>query len=441
MLRMAAYSLVAWTCLSHSAWSQTREEKVRRDREKVVAEGRWIYNDVPRAFAEAARTGKPIVAVLRCLPCVECVKLDDDLIDADARIQPLLERFVPLRIVSTNGLDLSLFQFDTDQSFAVFFLRDEQTIYGRFGTRSHRTEWIGDVSIDGLARAMEAALALHANHSAVNDSLAGKRGPEPRVRRPEQFPSLKDQHQSTLNYEGNVVKSCIHCHQIGDAMREELFGSPGSFTDEILFPYPHPKSLGLMLDPKECATITQVEPESPAAQAGFQSGDRLQTLNGQPLISTADVQWVLHRTAGSGATLPTMLKRGDRELRIDWTLRPGWRQRDDIAWRVSSWTLRRQAMGGIFAVPLSDDDRAKLKLPTDKLSLAVQHVGVYSPHNIAHLAGVKNGDVLVGIDGRTDLLRETDLLVYSLRTKKRGDALKLDLLRDGQPLSIELKIP
>ena len=59
--------------------------------------------------AEAKKTGKPIVAVLRCLPCEECVKLDDDLIDADERIKPLLEKFVTLRVVSTNGLDLSLF--------------------------------------------------------------------------------------------------------------------------------------------------------------------------------------------------------------------------------------------------------------------------------------------------------------------------------------------
>ena len=48
-----------------------------------------------------------------------------------------------------------LFQFDTDQSFAVFLLNADGTIYGRFGTRSHRTEWYGDVSVDGLAKALQ----------------------------------------------------------------------------------------------------------------------------------------------------------------------------------------------------------------------------------------------------------------------------------------------
>ena len=109
---------------------------------------------MPKAFDEARRTGKPILVVLRCIPCEECVKLDDELIDQDPVIRPLMEQFVCVRQVSTNGLDLSLFQFDTDQSWAVFLLNADQTIYGRFGTRSHRTEWYGDVSLSGMAKAL-----------------------------------------------------------------------------------------------------------------------------------------------------------------------------------------------------------------------------------------------------------------------------------------------
>ena len=53
--------------------------------------------------------------LLRCIPCEECVKLDDEIIDKHPRVRPLLDKFVCVRIVSTNGLDLSLFQYDTDQ--------------------------------------------------------------------------------------------------------------------------------------------------------------------------------------------------------------------------------------------------------------------------------------------------------------------------------------
>jgi len=157
--------LFAVLCFATTAQAQqkTRDQKVREDRERVTGQGFWIYNDLNAAFAQARTSGKPILVVLRCIPCVECVKLDDDLVDQDAILKPLLAKFVCVRIVSTNGLDLSLFQFDTDQSFAVFMLNADRTIYGRFGTRSHRTEWIGDVSLKGLAKALEGALELHAD--------------------------------------------------------------------------------------------------------------------------------------------------------------------------------------------------------------------------------------------------------------------------------------
>ena len=35
---------------------------------KDEAHSSWIYDDLPAAFAEAKKTGKPIVAVFRCVP-------------------------------------------------------------------------------------------------------------------------------------------------------------------------------------------------------------------------------------------------------------------------------------------------------------------------------------------------------------------------------------
>ena len=129
-----------------------------------MADRFWIYNDLAKGIVEAKKTGKPILVILRCVPCEECVKLDDDLVNQDPRVRPLLDKFVCVRIISTNGLDLSLFQFDYDQSFAAFLLNVDGTIYGRFGTRSHRTSWADDVSVDGLAQALQGALDLHAQY-------------------------------------------------------------------------------------------------------------------------------------------------------------------------------------------------------------------------------------------------------------------------------------
>src|SRR5206468_12837635 len=124
----------------------------------------------------------------------ECVKLDDDLVDQDRRVRPLLQQFVCVRVISTNGLDLSLFQFDYDQSFAAFLLNADGTIYGRFGTRSHRTSWADDVSIEGLAQALQGALELHRQYPQNKADTAGKRGPSPEFPSPEKYPLLRDRY-------------------------------------------------------------------------------------------------------------------------------------------------------------------------------------------------------------------------------------------------------
>lgn len=420
---------------------ETREEKVRNDKTKVEKAGVWIYNDWAKAVAEAKETKKPIIAVLRCLPCEECVKLDDDLIDADEQVKKHLDKFVRVRLVSTNGLDLSLFQFDTDQSFCVFFLNADGTVYGRFGTRSHRKNWIGDVSVDGMAKAMAGALELHATYPQVKDSLAAKRGKAPEFARPELFPSLKARYTDTLNYKGNVVQSCIHCHQIGDAVRELAFSRKERLPVETLFPYPHPSAVGLTLDPKEMATVLKVDPKSAADTAGLKAGDKLRKLNGQPLISIADVQWVLHGVPAGGGEVKAEVARGAKTETVSLKLPAGWRQVGDISWRSSTWGLRRKALGGMLAVDLPEEDRTKWKLPAEKMALLINHVGLFAPHDIANKAGVKKGDILVGFDDRTDFKRETDLIAHVLLKKNPGDTLKLDLLRDGKPLTLKLTLP
>jgi serine protease Do len=420
--------------LGPAAAQNPREKKVRDDRVKVEADGFWIYNDFPKAVAEARRTAKPLVVALRCIPCEECVKLDDSLVDTDPVLRPLLEKFVRIRVVSTNGLDLSLFQFDTDQSFAVFLLNADGTIYGRFGTRSHRTRWVGDVSVAGLARALAGALELHADYPKNKAALAGKRGPAPEFPTPEQFPALKKsgKYTSALATTGNIVQSCIHCHQIGDA-RADFYRTKGPMPEDLVFPYPHPKSLGLTLDPKERATVEKVAPDSVAAKAGLRAGDTIASLNGQPLLSMADVQWVLHRTSADGGAVEADVRRGGKSVGVKLTLPAGWRRADNISWRSGSWGLRRMALGGLL---LEDPE-----YPTEAMGLKVKHVGQYGPHATAKNAGVQVGDVLVSYDGKSDFLRETDVLAYGVTARKPGDKVALTVLRGGKKVNLTLTLP
>ena len=406
-----------------------RETKVRDDKKKLEADGFWLYNDLPKAFAEAKATGKPIVVVLRCIPCEECVKLDDDVIEANAQMKALLEKFVRVRVIATNGLDLSLFQYDTDQSFAVFLLNADGTIYGRYGTRSHHSEWQGDVSVEGMAKAMEGALALHKEFPKNKAQLAAKRGPVPEFLKPEQFPSLRTKYTPFLNYEGKVVPSCIHCHMISDAQKE-LAIQRHQLTDSLLFPYPHPKSFGLILDPKERPTVLRTEPGSDAAKAGFKPGDIILSLESQPLLSMADMQWVLNTTPAEGATLKVTVRRAAYPVALTLTLPNGWRRRDDISWRVSTWGLRRAALGGM-----------KLDPNPGGRGLLVGHLGQFAPHDLAKRAGVVKGDILTSFDTITNPTREADLIAHALQNKKPGETIPLTLQRNGQTLNLSFVLP
>ena len=434
--------LLAGLTLGSPAFAQnkpTRQQKVLADRDKVLAEGFWIYNDLDRGLAEARQTGRPLLVALRCLPCEECVKLDEGLIEQHAEVRPLLEQFVRVRLVAANNFDLRLFQFDTDQSFAVFFLNADGTIYGRFGTRSDQIQWAEDVSIEGLARAMEGALELHRLPPAERGDLAGKKGPPPEFATPHEFPRFRDKYGPQLNYEGNVVQSCIHCHMIGDAHRQAVRDRDGALPETMLFPQPHPRAIGLILDPETRGTLRQVTPETPASRAGLQPGDELRRLNNQPVLSMADVQWVLNGIPPEGGKVQVDLRREGQPLSITLPLPKNWRRSDDIAWRASSWELRRMALGGLYFKELDESQREKLGLPADRTGLYLQHAGKYAPHDQGHRVGFLEGDLLLRFAGQT-FTRETDLLRYALNEIPVGQTVDVEVERKGTVLKFRLEM-
>ena len=70
-----------------------REGAVRKDRADMQNDNRWIYNDWQKGFTEAKRTGKPLLVVLRCVPCLSCMGLDASVLTS-TDLTPLLDQFV-----------------------------------------------------------------------------------------------------------------------------------------------------------------------------------------------------------------------------------------------------------------------------------------------------------------------------------------------------------
>ena len=121
-----------------------------------------------------------------------------------------MEQFVCVRMVQANALDLALFQFDFDLTFAAFFMNADKTIYGRYGTRSSHEEATRDISLKGFRKSLEAALLVHRNLPALRASLLAKTGPKPTITVPEEYAMLS-RFKPILDYQGAVAKSCLHC--------------------------------------------------------------------------------------------------------------------------------------------------------------------------------------------------------------------------------------
>jgi serine protease Do len=64
---LAAALLIGGLSLNIRA-AENRDTKVRNDKSKVEATGKWIYNDLEKALNEGRRAGKPILVTLRCIP-------------------------------------------------------------------------------------------------------------------------------------------------------------------------------------------------------------------------------------------------------------------------------------------------------------------------------------------------------------------------------------
>lgn len=346
-------------------------------------------------------------------------------------MKELIDEFVCVRLVKANGLDLTLFQFDYDLTFAVFFMNADKTVYGRFGTRSSVDDATKDISLQGLAASMQAALAIHQGYPGNRESLAGKQAVASDYKTANDFPTLRGKYGSSLDYPGAVTKSCMHCHQVRDAERQVYRDDGQPIPDPLLFPNPLPDVVGLEFDPAEASTIARVAAGSSAASAGFEPGDKLVTLAGQPIISLADVQWVLHHAPASG-NLAAVVNRNEQALTLQLPLVDDWRRGTDISWRVTSWPLRRMVTGGLLFEPATAGQRRDANVDKSHMALFVKHVGQYGAHAAAMKAGFQKGDIVVRYDGRDENMSPSQLLAYGAQHTKPGQRVPVVVVRDGE---------
>jgi serine protease Do len=346
---------------------------------------------------------------------------------ATERLEQLLDKFVCVRAVEMEGVDLRRFQFDYDMSWSAFFLNADGTIYGRYGSRKGRSFDVGNgVSVEGFAKALEGALELHAAYPGNKASLVGKHGPPPHAREIRSFPLFKSRFAEA------PPKGCAHCHYVWEALRSVPRSRRRPLPAHLMWPYPMPDRVGLVLDPDERATVRSVTRKSAASLAGFKAKDRITLFAGQPMLSISDVQWVLQH-AKVPCDLPVEVDRGGERVQLTFHLAVGWRRGEDMTWRPSTGPMRPF---GWQAATLAQ--RRAMKVPDGALCVLVKRL---PPARAGQKAGLRVGDFIIEIDGSDESISENRWLELLYHEKVRGDRITLTVIHDGKRKKLQLKAP
>lgn len=327
----------------------------------------------------------------------------------------MADQFVRVRLSRVDNTDLALFEFDYDLTMMVFFLNAQGKVYARYGGRDPSSPDARQ-SLAGLRYTMQSVLSEH--RAAEADRAFAPRTQE----------APKYVREVATGRRGG---RCMHCHQIREAFDGDL-KRKGAWTRDMVYRYPLPENLGVVLEVDRGNVVRSVTPRTPAAAVGLRPGDVLRRLANVPIHSFGDVQFALDRAPATG-TIPIVWRRGADERTDQLTLSEGWRQ-TDISWRPSLRHVIPSAR--LYGPDLTAEERAKLGLKPRQLAFRQRKTVSYQ----ASSAGIHTDDIIVGVDGKHLELTVDAFQHYIQRSYLIGDRVTVNLLRDGKRLDIPMTL-
>lgn len=295
----------------------------------------------------------------------------------------------------------------------VFFLSPDEKVYARYGGRCEKGPDERQ-SLAGLRHTMESVLREHKAKS-------------------KRFAPMKKEKPF---YIGDIAPArglgrCIHCHQAKEVVYNKL-DREGKWNVDLAFRYPPPDNLGLVLEVDRGNVVKEIVARSPLAKTGLQKGDVVRSLNGVPIHSFGDAQFALDRAPKTGSIEVTW-RRGKSEKHGKILLPERWR-RSDVSWRPSMRNL--VATVRVYGKDLKPDEKKALGLSAKQLAFR-QKARVSEQ---AKKAGVRAGDVIVGVEDRKLEMDAYNFLLYVRSNYVKGEVITLNVIRGKRKLRLKMKL-
>lgn len=336
---------------------------------------------------------------------------------SDSPLGKQLRKYVCVRIIRMDNVDIALFDYDRNNTLYFFLMNADEQIYMRYGGRDARSP-DSYLNLDSLALAAEKGLELHQLY---------KDGKLPKTVRPKP--------DSPRNYSMLVDRTfkqnaCVECHLIGDF--QNLHREKDGTLDKLvhLFRSPDIRTLGIELDvPKGLAVK---ETSGAALAAGMKPGDRIARWEGDVVWTFGDLQYRYDKVPRTARSIQVTVDRGGQpvELSIALPVRWWW---TDTRYRQSSVEPRSY----FDDRPLTAEEKAKLGLPAAGLASQVKYVSSMAQSVQAH--DLKVGDIITKVDGKDADPHADSASLYLILYKTPGDTATLEVLRDGQRITMPLK--
>lgn len=327
-----------------------------------------------------------------------------------------------------TGVDLSVYRFDYDLTFAALLMHPDGTIYHTLGGRD-ASNAMSQLSMPSFVRVLRETLEDHRAYS---------KSPKP--------PTLakrvtaEDWKRKAKN---RGTPDCFHCHMVYDWQREAA-KRKRTWKTRHAFRWPDPVQVGLELEDQN--RVASVMAGSPAAKAGLKKGDVVVGAGPHKVRTFGDISRALEETPDKATGFDMKWMRGKDADAATLKLGKDWRvpTARAFAWRNSMWGMSPQP--GFGMRPPTNAQLAASGLPARKWAMRVQYLVTWGPNAYlgrnAHKAGLRKGDIIYSIDGKSDFDTKNDLHFQSWFrfNHKPGDKVKIELIRRGKRIKITLPV-